>query len=87
MLQSRGLSLLFLISVSLLVSELLNCSVEHTEPCVVPDLYYANILYTVRLPASTELHLHVDESVRFEQNTKPIVSPVHHLSAEIKAGD
>lgn len=42
-------------------------------------------IYTVRLPASTALQLHVDKSVSWEQHTEPFVLPVHHLRAEIEA--
>lgn len=41
-------------------------------------------IYTVRLPASAAFQLHEDESMRWARRTKPIISLMHHLSAEIE---
>lgn len=63
------------------VSQLLYCSVENREYCVVPDLCYAN----TNCQTWMSDHIHMDESVRSEWYTISIVSPVHCLRAEIEA--
>lgn len=60
---------------------LLQCGTQAALCCTC----YANIYCQTK--DSNALHLHVDECVRCRLHTKPIVPPVHHLSAVAPSWD